>query len=148
LKITGPEVHAAMNWASLIEAMREAHRAGKRPEIGDLLLKSGEQSLLVRASIFSGTGIGLKAVTVFPSNPSRKPALPTVQGEFLLFDEHTGSVLASIDGAAITPWKTAADSALGASILARPDATIFGMIGAGTMAQPLIEAHLSVQAGL
>jgi ornithine cyclodeaminase len=140
LKITGPEVHDAMDWSSLIEAMREAHRGGKRPEIGDLLLKSGDKSLLVRASIFGAAGIGLKAVTVFPGNPARQPALPTVQGEFLLFDEDTGSVLASIDGAAITPWKTAADSALGASILARPDAAVFAMIGAGTMAQPLIEA--------
>lgn len=134
-----------MDWSSLIEAMREAHRAGARPEIGDLLLKSGEKSLLVRAAMFGGTGIGLKAVTVFPSNPSREPALPTVQGEFLLFDEDTGSVLASIDGAAITPWKTAADSALGASILARHDAAVFSMIGAGTMARPLIEANLSIR---
>ena len=118
LKITGAEVHAALDWSSLIAAMREAHRAGKRPEIEDLLLKCGEKSLLVRASIFGAAGIGLKAVTVYPGNPARDPALPTVQGEFLLFDEDTGSVLASIDGAAITPWKTAADSALGASILA------------------------------
>lgn len=148
LKITGAEVHAALDWSSLIAAMREAHRAGKRPEIEDLLLKSGEKSLLVRASIFGAAGIGLKAVTVFPGNPAREPTLPTVQGEFLLFDDDTGSVLASIDGAAITPWKTAGDSALGASILARADARILAMVGAGTMAQPLIEAHLSAYPGL
>jgi len=145
LKITADQVHSVLEWSSLIDAMRDAHRPGMHPEIGDLLLKRGEKSLLVRASMFDRVGIGLKAVTVFPDNPSRSEPLPTVQGEFLLFDEDGGAILASIDGAAITPWKTAADSALGSSLLSRPSARIMTMTGAGTMAQPLIEAHVAAR---
>lgn len=143
--ISADQVHAALDWPSLIAAMRDAHCAGKRPEIGDVLLSRGSHSLLVRASLFDGVGIGLKAVTVFPENPARTVPKPTVQGEFLLFDEEDGGTLALIDGAAITPWKTAADSALGASLLALPDAKVMTMIGAGVMARPLIEAHLSAR---
>ncbi len=144
-QISADQVHAALDWPSLIAAMRDAHSRPARPEIGDLLLGADQRSLLVRAAIFAGVGIGLKAVTVFPENPSREPPKPTVQGEFLLFDEEDGRVLASIDGAAITPWKTAADSALSASMLAPPGARVMAMIGAGVMAKPLIEAHLSVR---
>jgi ornithine cyclodeaminase len=144
LYITAEQVHALLDWPSLIAAMRKAHREGGRAEIGDLLL-GGADALFVRASIFAGVGIGLKAVTVFPRNPGREVPKPTVQGAFLLFDQDDGSVLAVIDGAAITPWKTAADSALGASILAKADAKIMAMTGAGAMARPLIEAHLAVR---
>jgi ornithine cyclodeaminase len=144
LHIDAEQVNAALDWASLIAAMREAHKNAVRPHIADLLLAPSGRSLLVRAAIFDGIGIGLKAVTVFSENPAREPPLPTVQGAFLLFDEADGGILASIDGAAITPWKTAADSALGSALLARRDAKVMTMIGAGVMARPLIEAHLSV----
>ena len=145
LYISAAQVHKVMDWQSLIKAMHKAHQENARPEIADSLLKRGNKSLLVRSSIFSGVGIGLKAVTVFPDNSSHSVPKPTIQGEFLLFDEDDGSVLAIIDGSAITPWKTAADSALGASLLARTDAKILAMIGAGVMAQPLIEAHLTAR---
>ena len=148
LRISAERVDAALDWPSLIAAMREAHGQAERPEIGDMLLGQGKPSLLVRASIFAGLGIGLKALTVFPDNPSREPPRPTLQGEFLLFDEDDGRVLAAIDGAAITPWKTAADFALGASILARADAKVMAMIGAGAMAKPLIEAHVAARPSL
>ncbi len=134
-----------MDWQSLICVMHKAHQENARPEIADSLLKHGNKSLLVRSSIFSGVGIGLKAVTVFPDNSGQSVPKPTIQGEFLLFDEGSGSVLAIIDGSAMTPWKTAADSALGASLLARTDAKVLAMIGAGVMARPLIEAHLTAR---
>jgi ornithine cyclodeaminase len=145
IQISAHQVNSALDWSSLIEAMGNAHRLGLHPQIGDLLLEQSGRSLLVRASMFDDVGIGLKAVTIFPENPGRDQPRPTVQGDFLLFDEQDGSVLASIDGAAITPWKTAADSALGSSLLSRSDAKVMTMIGAGVMARPLIEAHLSVR---
>ena len=45
----------------------------------------------------------------------------------------------------MTPWKTAADSALGARFLARADARSLLMVGAGVMAPHLIRAHLTVR---
>ena len=92
-----------------------------------------------------GGDLGVKAVTIYPGNP---PARPAVQGEFVLFDGATGRVRAVIEAEALTRWKTAADSALAASILARPDVRTLLMVGAGNMARPLIEAHLAVRPGL
>ncbi|WP_245296951.1 MULTISPECIES: ornithine cyclodeaminase [Rhodomicrobium] len=145
LHIDAHQVNALLDWPSLIAAMREAHSTGPRPQIGDMMLGPAGRTLLVRGAFFEGVGIGLKAVTVFEANAARAVPKPTVQGEFLLFGEEDGSQLCSIDGAAITPWKTAADSALGASLLAPPAPRVMTMVGAGTMARPLIEAHLSAR---
>jgi ornithine cyclodeaminase len=145
LHITAGEVHAALDWPSLIEAMRSAHAQGERPQIGDMFFGGGAASFVVRGSMFKGVGIGVKAFTVFSGNPARAEPLPTVQAEFLLFSEEDGHALAAIDGTAITPWKTAADSALAASLLAPPEPETMAMIGAGTMGRPLIEAHLTAR---
>ncbi len=145
--IDAQAVHGLMDWSRQVAALRAGH-AGPRPAIDDLLMRQSGSSLLVRAAWADGTGIGLKAVTVFPRNPDRSPPLPAVQGQFLLFDTEDGSVQAIIDGAAITAWKTAGDSALGTDLLARADARTLTMVGAGAMAEPLVRAHLSVRPGI
>ncbi len=48
----------------------------------------------------------------------------------------------------MTPWKTAADSALGARFLAREDSRSLLMVGAGVMAPHLIRAHLAARPGI
>lgn len=145
--IDAPTVHDLLDWQALVAALRQGHR-GARPKIDDLLQRDGASAFLIRAAWQPGGALGLKAVTVFPANPDRDPPLPAVQGQFLLFDGETGLVTAVIDGAAITAWKTAGDSALGADLLARPDIETMAMVGAGSMAGPLIRAHLAVRPSL
>jgi ornithine cyclodeaminase len=50
-----------------------------------------------------------------------------------------------LDGPALTAWRTAAASALAASYLAALDACSMVMVGAGTLAPRLIEAHAAVR---
>lgn len=145
--IDSPAVNELLDWHALVAALREGHR-GARPRIDDLLQRDGAAAFLIRAAWQPGGALGLKAVTVFPENPDRDPPLPAVQGQFLLFDGQTGRVTAAIDGAAITAWKTAGDSALGADLLARPDIETMAMVGAGSMAEPLVRAHLAVRPSL
>lgn len=145
MKIIGAEeIRKAASWPLLVEAIRAGHRR-PRAGLGDTLLSSGERRMLVRSSWIEGYGPGLKAATIFPDNPRRNPPLPSVQGPVILFDEETGDVTALLDGPEITKWKTAADSALGADLLAAPDVTRMTMVGAGAQAGPLIRAHLSVR---
>jgi hypothetical protein len=141
------DVDRVLSWPLLVEALEAGHRLG-RGKSGDLLLEQDDAILLNRAAWKAGYGIGLKTVTGFFHNPSRSPPLPSVQGLFVLFDHEDGRPLAVIDGAAITAWKTAADSALGSRRLSRPDARSLLMVGAGAMAKPLIRAHQSVRPGV
>lgn len=140
-------VRGAVDWPGVVDALAGG-LAGPPPVLDDVLLSSGERRFLVRAATIDGAGWGIKAVTVYPDNPQRTPPLPSVQGLFVLYDEATGAPTAAIDGAEITVWKTAGDSALGARLLAREDARALLMVGAGTMSEPLVRAHLAVRPGI
>jgi len=86
---------------------------------------------------------GIKIANVFPGNAQRN--LASVQGAYLLFDGQTGETLCGMDGAMLTLRKTAANSAAAADWLARKDASVLCMIGAGALAPHLVEAHCSVR---
>tara|TARA_B100000949_G_scaffold50138_1_gene43839 strand:- start:247 stop:1182 length:936 start_codon:yes stop_codon:yes gene_type:complete len=142
--ITGKDIEAVCNWPMIVAAMREGHRLD--PAIlRDSLLENGKRKMLVRTAWIPGLASGTKAVTIYPDNPSLTPPKPSVQGQVLLFDEASGHVEAVLEGVDLTGWKTAGDSALGADCLARKDIRTMVMVGAGSMAGPLIEAHRSVR---
>src|SRR6266571_8607995 len=64
-------------------------------------------------------GLGLKAVTFYPSNAER--GIPTHMATILLVDPGTGRPLAVMDGRLITEMRTAAVSAAATKLLASPD---------------------------
>lgn len=86
---------------------------------------------------------GIKIANVFPGNAQRN--LASVQGAYLLFDGETGETLCGMDGAMLTLRKTAANSGAAADWLARKDASVLCMVGAGALAPHLVEAHCSVR---
>lgn len=139
-------VLALSPFGPLIEALAEAHRQA-RPEIGRVLLSPaaetghGEEGFLVLPAWAPGRVLGVKMASVFPQNVAAGEGLPTVQAAYQLFDGRNGRPLAVIDGTVLTLRKTAADSGLGAKLLAREDAEVLLMIGAGALAPHLIEAH-------
>lgn len=82
---------------------------------------------------------GVKLVNVHPDNPS-KYGLPTVLATVLLFDPETGVPISVMDGTWITSMRTAAASGVATKYLARKDAKVVGMIGAGYQAPFQLEA--------
>lgn len=74
--------------------------------------------------------IGVKLVSVYPGNPS-KYGLPTVLATIVLFAPETGAPISYMDGTYITAMRTAAASGVAVKYLARKDARVLGMIGAG-----------------
>ena len=148
--IDAASVLALSPFGPLIEALADAHRQGQ-PEIGRVLLSPpaesghGEEGFLVLPAWAPGRALGVKMASVFPQNVEAGAGLPTVQAAYQLFDGHNGSPLAVIDGTSLTLRKTAADSGLGAKLLAREDAEVLLMIGAGALASHLIAAHKTVR---
>lgn len=145
--VSAADIDQALSWRPLVDALKAAHRA-ESVDLGDRLLSSAGRKLLVRSAWVGGLGAGVKAVTVYPDNPTADPPRRSVQGAMLVFDEDTGAPAALVDGAALTAWKTAADSALGSDFLSRADIASMLMVGAGSMAEPLIRAHLAVRPSL
>ena len=83
-------------------------------------------------------GLGLKAVTFFPSNAGH--GIPTHMATIFLVDSQTGKPLAIMDGRLITEMRTAAVSAAATKLLASPDAKILAILGSGIQAHSHMEA--------
>jgi thiomorpholine-carboxylate dehydrogenase len=83
-------------------------------------------------------GLGLKAVTFYPSNTDR--GIPTHMATIFLVDPETGTPLAIMDGRLITEMRTAAVSAAATKLLALPDAKILAILGSGVQARSHVEA--------
>jgi thiomorpholine-carboxylate dehydrogenase len=83
-------------------------------------------------------GLGLKAVTFYPSNAER--GIPTHMATIFLVDPETGAPLAIMDGRLITEMRTAAVSAAATKLLAPRDAKILAILGSGVQAHSHIEA--------
>lgn len=81
---------------------------------------------------------GLKEVCVFPENPKR--GLDTHVGAVILHSGETGLPLAFVNASAITAIRTAAVSAVATKLLARPDAHVLAVIGAGVQAKAHLQA--------
>jgi ornithine cyclodeaminase/alanine dehydrogenase-like protein (mu-crystallin family) len=83
-------------------------------------------------------GLGLKAVTFYPSNAERR--IPTHMATIFLVDPQTGTPLAIMDGRLITEMRTAAVSAVATKLLAPPDAKVLAILGSGVQAHSHVEA--------
>jgi len=83
-------------------------------------------------------GLGLKAVTFYPSNA--KHGIPTHMATIFLVHPETGVPLAIMDGRLITEMRTAAVSAAATKLLAPRDATILAILGSGVQASSHVEA--------
>ena len=146
--IGASEVHAALDWEQLIEALRQMFRNGCTVPVRHhhtIPVGGGEldATLLLMPAWQTGKHIGVKLATVFPSNGEK--SLPAVMGTYLLLDGKTGSPIAMIDGPALTLRRTAAASALAASYLARPDAERLLLVGTGALIPHLLAAHAAVR---
>jgi ornithine cyclodeaminase/alanine dehydrogenase-like protein (mu-crystallin family) len=88
-------------------------------------------------------GVGVKLVTLTPSNPER--GLPLIHALYALFDAQTQAPLAILDGAALTALRTGAVSGLATRYLARPEASHLVVFGAGVQARAHVEAMRAVR---
>jgi alanine dehydrogenase len=93
---------------------------------------------------YAGGVLETKLVSLFPGNHER--GLPSHQALIALFDPETGSPLALMDGTHITAMRTAAASALAVRTLAREDAAVLAVLGAGVQGRSHLEAVPRVRA--
>jgi alanine dehydrogenase len=80
----------------------------------------------------AGGSLGVKAGGYFPGNMAR--GMINHQSSVFLFDPESGRPLAMVGGNLLTALRTAAASAISIDRLARKDATVLGMLGAGHQA--------------
>lgn len=89
----------------------------------------------------AGLSLGLKAGGYWPHNLEQR-GLINHQSTVFLFDPDTGMPTAMVGGNLLTALRTAAASSVSIKHLARPDAKVLGMIGAGHQATFQLRAAL------
>ena len=117
---------AAYNFPVVREALGEGRQYG---------FKSG----LDRA----GGALGVKAGGYFPGNAAR--GMINHQSTVFLFDPESGVLQAAVGGNLLTALRTAAASAVSIDRLARKDARVLGMVGAGHQAGFQLRAAAKVR---
>jgi alanine dehydrogenase len=95
------------------------------------------------AGYVPGVALEVKLVSVFPGNHAQ--GLPSHQGLIALFDENNGTPLAVMDGTYITAIRTGGTAAVAARALARDDAGVLAIIGAGVQGGSHLETFPRVR---
>jgi ornithine cyclodeaminase/alanine dehydrogenase-like protein (mu-crystallin family) len=97
----------------------------------------------VMAGYVPGVALEVKLVSVFPANHHHD--LPSHQGLIAIFDEDNGAPLALMDGTYITAIRTGGTAAVAARALARDDASVLAILGAGVQGASHLETFPRVR---
>ena len=145
LVLSEEDVVELLDMEGCIAAMEEALAALERGEVTfplrPMVRAPGENHLLGMMPAYRGGEkplYSLKTVAVMPDNPAK--GLDAHQGTVTLFDGVTGETLAVMNASPVTAIRTAAVTAVATRRLARDDAKVLAVVGAGVQARSHLEA--------
>lgn len=138
LILTRSQVEGLVTMAEVIDAVEAAHAdmargAAAQPAPGAMSLPSGSGAFLTMTALADRQGLAaVKLLADVPDNAAR--GLPTQRSVLVLVAKDTGFCEGILHGQIPTRIRTAAASAVATRHLARPDARILGLVGAGELA--------------
>ncbi|MHB8973015.1 MAG: ornithine cyclodeaminase family protein [Pirellulaceae bacterium] len=147
--LSAADVRRALPMSDAIAAMREAFlqfHAGQvnMPPRGRMDIDGQNGALLLMPCHVAAHGrVSLKCLTVSQGNPAR--GLPLIHALLILTDALNGAPLAIMDGASVTAIRTGAVSGLATDFMARKDASVVALFGAGTQSRTQLEAVCAVR---
>jgi alanine dehydrogenase len=127
------EVERLLDLGELLEALRDAFRAVSAGEVAaaprNELAGPGGAFLLGMPGRTRDGLMTVKVVTVYETNAGR--GIPSHLATIGLYDSGTGECRAFLDGTYITAIRTSAAAAVSCDLLARADARVLAIVGAG-----------------
>ncbi|HEX7140534.1 MAG TPA: ornithine cyclodeaminase family protein [Vicinamibacterales bacterium] len=147
LYLSRAEVERLLDVDALLDALAAAlasFSAGTTsvpPRIAARVLDRGVLGAMV--GYLPGAGLEAKLVSVFPKNHDR--GRPSHQALITLCDESDGTPLALMDGTYITAIRTGGTAAVAARVLAREDAKVLAILGAGVQGRSHLETFPRVR---
>jgi len=147
--LSGADVRRAVTMSEAIQAVRQAYiqlSAGQavvplRTPVP--IEQRGAVTLFMPAYLAHSDALGAKIVSVFPGNTAQ--GLPLIHALVIVVDAATGRPLALLDGTYLTALRTGAASGVATDLLARPDARVVAIFGAGAQARTQLEAVCTVR---
>ena len=149
LFLSARDVVRALPMSEAVEAMKDAFR---QLSLGQAIVPPRTHVeaadprgdvLFMPSYIPSDRRMGIKIVSVFGGNPAL--GLPLIQAIVAVLDASTGSPVAVMDGTSLTAIRTGAAAGAATDLLARPDAAVAAIFGAGPQARTQLEALCTVR---
>lgn len=133
------DIQRCLDMPAALEAMRAAFRAlqagqVQMPQRTSVELSTRGLALLMPSLLQTPErpAFGVKLLTLVADNADR--GLPRSFATVLLLDASSGRTLAIVEGGWLTAMRTGAVSGLATELLARPDADVLALFGAGAQA--------------
>jgi ornithine cyclodeaminase/alanine dehydrogenase-like protein (mu-crystallin family) len=146
LVLNQAEVDGLLDLDELLAALAEAfasYSAGRASVPPRVAARTGDGLLGAMPVHLPGVALATKLVAVFPGNHAR--GRPSHQALIALFDPSDGTPVAVMDGTRITAARTGAAAAVAAGTLARPDAAVLAILGAGVQGRSHLDAFPRVR---
>jgi alanine dehydrogenase len=145
LVLSRADVRRLLDLDQLLDALERGfvELSAGRASVPPRIAAETERGLLAAMPGYADGILETKLVSVFAGN--HEIGLPSHQATIALFDDTTGKPLALMDGTEITAVRTGAASAVATRALARPDARVLAVLGAGVQARSHIEAAKRVR---
>jgi len=153
LILSGEDVRRALPMRQAIEAMKSAFAQLSSGQADvplrtalDVTCHDGVTLFMpgyLAASDDNDDQMAVKIVSVFNNNPAK--GLPLIHALVVVVDATTGVPAAVMDGTYLTALRTGAASGAATDLLARPDASVAAIFGAGAQARTQLEAVCAVR---
>lgn len=146
---TTEEIKRTLTMAEAIRAVKEAFiqlstGQARVPARTSLELPEFRTTALVMPAYLPRTRrIGLKLISLCEDNPAK--GLPLAQALIILMDAETGTPLAVLDASFLTAIRTGAASGVATDALARKNARVAAVFGAGVQGRTQLEAMAAVR---
>ena len=144
------DVQQAVSMRQAIEVMKDAfarlsNNEANVPLRSQLPVPAYNGVALFMPAYVQGTNaLAIKIVNVFADNPKR--GLPLIHAVVVVLEATTGRVLALIEGGSLTALRTGAAAGAATDVLARSDAQVGLVFGAGVQARTQLRAMCSARA--
>jgi alanine dehydrogenase len=133
LLLSRSSLESVLNIDTCLRALREGFTSGP-PAVAPQRIRTGLPGAGTATTLIPGLIEGIPAYTV-KVNAKFPGARPALRGVVCLHHLDDGELLAVADSATVTAWRTGLSAALGTHELARADARVIAVIGAGAQAE-------------
>jgi alanine dehydrogenase len=147
--LTRSDIQRALSMRDTIAILKRAFadlstgRANVPPRIALPQDKHDGVTLFMPAYLLDDEALAVKIVSVHDHNPERN--LPLIHALVVLLNSTTGQPLAAMEGGSLTALRTGAASGVATDLLARQDAKVAAIFGAGVQARTQLLAVAAVR---
>ena len=132
--LNGSDVASLLDAQATLAALRSGFLAQNQAPAAGLRARADLPGPGTATALLPGLLAGIPAYTV-KVNAKFPRARPALCGVVCLHSLQDGRLLAILDSASLTAWRTGLAAALATDVLAPPDASTLGVVGAGAQAE-------------